>query len=106
MFAKFLLGRIRIEDKAKEILGRTPLDLIARHAVLDHGQVSKAQLQNNLNSLATGGEISSAFFVDPGNPKAGQITITTEAGWGGTLVSYVKTPMRRARVKGQDDFPI
>ena len=51
MFAKFLLGRLSVRDDVRAALQRTPLDLIARHAVCDFGTASSRRVKQNLLAL-------------------------------------------------------
>ena len=106
MFAKFLLGSIKIEDNVRHELGRTPLDLISRHAVCEHGIASPRRHKQNLLALAEAGEIQSEYLVDPLDPTAGTVLVTTIAGWGETCVTIKKQPRTTRKKKGSDDFLI
>ncbi|MGK3274337.1 hypothetical protein ACSLNH_11830 [Comamonas kerstersii] len=95
MFSKFLLGSIKIEDPVREVLGRTPLDLVSRHAVCEHGVVSPRRLKQNALSLSDAGEIQSEYLINPLNPKDGSVLVTTREGWGETVVTIKKYKQRR-----------
>lgn len=97
MFSKFLLGKLHIDDDARAVLGRTPLDLIARHAVCDFGLISEEQLLKNAAALNLGDEICSEFIADPTDPTSGRIRITTSSGWGDTSVSWIKPQPKRKK---------
>lgn len=87
MRSNFLLGTIVVDPKAKAALKRDPLDLIARHAVNDHGSASLRQHRINLHSLQnTAGEIVSRYTVDPTDPDSGHVLVITSLGWDRTIV--------------------
>ena len=90
MFAKFLLGRLRVDDDVRAALQRTPLDLIARHAVCDFGDVPPRRIRQNSLALESGDEIESQYLVDPTDPSKGRVKIITAAGWGQTKVTLIK----------------
>ena len=100
MFSKFLLGKLTINDDARQALGRTPLDLIARHAVCDFGDVSPRRVKQNLLALDEGGEIQSEFLADPTDPSSGRIKVTTTDGWGETKVTLIKAQPKRKKTYG------
>jgi hypothetical protein len=102
MFAKFLLGRLKVDDSARSLLQRTPLDLIARHAVCDFGDISERRTRQNLLALETGDAIQSEYLVDPTDPAKGRVRVTTLAGWGETRVALIKPQPR----KKAGDLPI
>ncbi len=86
MYANFLLGELRVSDDAREALGRTPLDLIARHAMNEHGRITAAEAQSNARSMQDLGEIISRYCVDPTNAKRGCVLVTTSPNWLDTSV--------------------
>lgn len=90
MFNRFLLGVIEVKPEVKKALGRTPLDLVARHAVCEFGGISREQFAANCESLDCVGEIISEYNADPTKPKFGRIRVTTIAGWGRTRVELIK----------------
>lgn len=66
MMAKFLLGELVITKAASKALGRAPLDLIARHAVLDHGKITVREHKRNRMGLRDSiGEVISRYDIDP-----------------------------------------
>lgn len=86
MRSNFLLGEIVVTAAARRKLGREPLDLVARHAVNEHGSVSLRQLKRNLKGLTTGDEIVSRYAVDPTDPTQGFVLVVTHPSWGSTTV--------------------
>ena len=86
MYSNFLLGNLHITDAARARLGRTPLDLVARHAVNDHGRVSAKQLQKNRLALRDAGQIVSRFAIDPTDESQGFVLVVTTESWGSTVV--------------------
>lgn len=90
MYSNFLLGRLIVSAAAKRALGRTPLDLIARHAINDHGLIAAHQRARNLKSMRDLGEIVSRYQVDPTNPRAGFVLVRTEPCWGKTTIIMEK----------------
>ena len=97
MFSNFLLGKLQVDDDVCTILGRVPLDLVARHAVCEFGDVSPRRYRQNLISLAEGDEIRSEYQADPTNPDLGRIRITTASGWGSTNVVWIKPQPKKAK---------
>lgn len=100
MFAKFLLGRLRVDDNVRSALQRTPLDLIARHAVCDFGDVPPRRAKQNVLALEDGGEIESEYAVDPTDPSRGRVRVVTTAGWGETRVTLIKPQPKRKKPDG------
>lgn len=86
MKTNFLLGKIRITAAAQALLRRTPLDLIARHAINDHGKISSREQHQNRLSMETVGPVLSRYCVDPTNVAAGHVLVITEKLWRSTLV--------------------
>ena len=86
MYSNFLLGTLRVSKGAKVKLKRIPYDLIARHAVNDHGDLTKSEERANTASMKTVGAIMSRFQVDPTNAKSGKVVVITRATWDETLV--------------------
>lgn len=86
VFATFLLGEIVISEAAYQALGRTPLDLIARHAVRDHGQITSRERVRNDRSYDSGGQIMSRYRIDPTNPRTKHVLIITRSGGDETVV--------------------
>ena len=86
MRSNFLIGSIVVTEQAKQALKREPLDLIARHAVNDHGTASLRQHRINLASLDKAGEIVSRYVIDPTDPNSGHVLVVTCPGWDRTTV--------------------
>lgn len=81
MYANFLLGHLVVTEAAAARLGRTPLDLIARHAVNDHGLLNRDERAANMKSMRTMGRIMSRYLIDPLDPAAGYVIVETSAQW-------------------------
>jgi hypothetical protein len=86
MHSNFLLGSLRITEPAKMSLKRIPYDLIARHAVNDHGRVTNRELRLNSMSMKTAGQIVSRFPIDPRDTSLGFVMVVTHESWDETLV--------------------
>lgn len=86
MHANFLLGTLHVTEAAKLKLRRIPTDLIARHAVNDHGLLTPRETHRNAIALKTLGEITSRFAIDPTDRTAGTVLVVTEAHWAQTVV--------------------
>lgn len=86
MYSNFLLGTLRITEGAKIKLRRIPYDLICRHAVNDHGNMTRRELRRNEIAMNTVGEITSRYSVDPTNTTLGNVLVVTHATWDETLV--------------------
>lgn len=99
MFSKFLLGDLVIDDSVKRVCGRTPLDLLARHAVCEFGLVTPRQYKINLRSLEEVDEIVSEYRVDHTTEDLGRVRITTRQGWDRTHVTWIKPPPKTKRRK-------
>lgn len=95
MYNCFLLGRLRVDDAVRRELHRTPLDMIARHAVGDFGLVSPRRVKQNLLALDTGEEILSEYLADPSRPDGVRIRVRTKGGWGTTEVTLIRPQPRR-----------
>lgn len=95
MFNRFLLGRLTVDNAVRRALQRTPLDMVARHAVGDFGVVSVRRNKQNLIALDTGDEIISEYLADPTQPDGLRVRVVTAGGWGSTHVSLVKPPTRK-----------
>lgn len=86
MFSNFLLGTLRVSRAAKVKLKRIPYDLIARHAVNEHGMLSNDEVVTNMASMRTVGPITSRYFIDPTDKSLGTVVIVTRPSWDETLV--------------------
>lgn len=86
VYSNFLLGGISTTEKAFAALGRVPLDLVARHAVNEHGLATARELKQNAIAMKTGGPIISRYYIDPTNPRKGKVVVITTKSWGATQV--------------------
>jgi ribosomal 50S subunit-associated protein YjgA (DUF615 family) len=86
MYSNFLLGSLRITDGAQIHLKRIPYDLIARHAINEHGQITKREARSNEIAMQTIGEIVSRYRIDPTDASLGNVIIVTHATWDETLI--------------------
>lgn len=86
MYSNFLLGTLRITEGAKIRLKRIPYDLIARHAINEHGALTNRETRRNELNMKTIGEIMSRYRIDPTDASMGNIIIVTHATWDETLV--------------------
>ncbi|MFE1573691.1 hypothetical protein ACFIQG_17975 [Comamonas odontotermitis] len=90
MHSQFLLGQISIRPEVRKLLGREPLDLVARHAVCEHGQITRRQFLLNKEGYNTGGEIRSRYRADPTDKNSPYIEVITRATWNETVVVLEK----------------
>ena len=86
MQSNFLLGALRITESARLVLKRQPYDLIARHAVNEHGLITEAEAKENERSMRTLGPIVSRYRSDPTDDKSPIVTILTKECWDETLI--------------------
>ncbi len=86
MQTNFLLGTLKMSRRARKALQREPYDLIARHAINEHGLVTDKELKKNEAAMTTLGEVVSRYRVDPTNPGKGTILVKTSASWKETTV--------------------
>lgn len=86
MQSNFLLGSLRLTEGAKIKLKRVPYDLICRHAINEHGDISRREARSNEMSMKTIGEIVSRYRLDPTDSSQGNIVIVTYATWDETLI--------------------
>lgn len=86
MYANFLLGHLRVTEAAKMKLKRLPYDLIARHAVNDHGHITAREAKRNKLALKEVGQIVSRFYIDPTDHKQGSVEVITHETWDDTVV--------------------
>ena len=87
MQTNFLLGSLQLTQQARMELKRLPYDLVARHAINEHGIITKAEQRRNAVSMLTIGPIRSRYMVDPTNPKYKFVLIETSATWVETIIS-------------------
>ena len=86
MQTNFLLGTIKLTEEARKALGRQPYDLLARHAINEHGQVSSTEMKENIRGMKTLGSIISRYRADPTNPKSKSVVVKTATSWANTLI--------------------
>lgn len=86
MQTNFLLGELSITPSARMLLKRLPYDLVARHAINEHGLITKRERARNELSMLTIGPIVSRYRADPTNPKSKYVVVETDERWGKTLV--------------------
>ncbi len=86
MQTNFLLGLLKITEPARLVLKRQPFDLIARHAINEHGIISETEAKENERSMRTLGPIISRYRSDPTNARSPIVTIVTKELWDETLV--------------------
>jgi hypothetical protein len=87
MQTNFLLGTLKLTEPARMALKRQPFDLIARHAINEHGQLTREERESNEKSMKSTGPILSRYKLDPTNPKSRNVIIYTRAKWDETLVA-------------------
>ena len=87
MQSNFLLGTLRLTEPARMALKRQPFDLICRHAINEHGNISKDEQTMNTMSMKTLGPIVSRYKVDPTNPKSKNVVVLTKNTWQETLIA-------------------
>lgn len=87
MQTNFLLGTLKLTEEARLILKRQPYDLIARHAINEHGVISKKELQQNVKSMATLGTIISRYRANPIDPVSKYVLVVTKSSWSETVIS-------------------
>lgn len=87
MKSDFLLGTLKITPEARAVLRRLPYDLIARHAVCEHGLISPSERRTNDVGLQTLGRIVSRYRADPTDPQSPFILIVTETTWRETKIT-------------------
>lgn len=92
MYSNFLLGTLRVSRGAKVKLKRIPYDLIARHAVNEHGQLTNKETVDNLVSMKTVGKLVSRYRIDPTDPTVGCVLVVTRNSWDKTLVKLEGEP--------------
>ena len=86
MKSNFLLGNLRLTPGAQMELKRLPYDLIARHAINEHGNITRREREQNDTSMKAVGPIISRYRANPLDPKSKNITIRTNEMWCETLI--------------------
>ena len=87
MQTNFLLGSLQLTERARMTLKRLPYDLVARHAVNEHGTITARERKRNALSMLTIGPIVSRYRADPTDPRSPYVRIETSADWGTTTIS-------------------
>ena len=87
MHSNFLLGAIKMTGAARLALKRHPYDLIARHAINEHGKISQAEMQENLFGMRSIGPIISRYVADPTDASSPHVLVITADTWNETIVS-------------------
>jgi len=87
MQTNFLLGTLRLTEPARVALKRQPYDLVARHAINEHGHITAKEAAQNINSMKTLGPIISRYKADPTNPRSPHVLVVTQNTWSETLIS-------------------
>jgi hypothetical protein len=87
MQTNFLLGSLQLSDQARLLLKRLPYDLVARHAINEHGTITPRERKQNALSMLIIGPIRSRYRTDPTNPKSKYVVIDTDATWSTTTIS-------------------
>ena len=95
MQTNFLLGTLKLTESARMALKRQPFDLIARHAVNEHGLITAKERASNERSMKTLGPILSRYKLDPTNPRSPNVLIYTRDKWDETLVTLEQLPISR-----------
>ena len=86
MQTNFLLGALRLTEPARMALKRQPYDLICRHAINEHGNISKQERAMNEQSMKCLGPIVSRYKVDPTDPRSLNVVVFTKETWCETLI--------------------
>lgn len=86
MQSNFLLGVLKLTEPARLALKRQPYDLIARHAINEHGQISQEERERNELGMRTLGPIISRYHVDPTTKKSAMVVVLTSNTWSETLI--------------------
>ena len=86
MQSNFLLGKLMLTETARLVLKRQPYDLIARHAVNEHGNITATERNQNARSMKCLGPITSRYKADPTDPASRNVLIVTKQTWCETVV--------------------
>ncbi len=87
MQSNFLLGALRLTEPARMALKRQPYDLVCRHAINDHGNITKREQAMNESSMKSLGPIMSRYKSDPTDPSSPNVLIITRDTWSETLIT-------------------
>lgn len=105
MYANFLLGTITARASVVRKLGRVPLDMVAMHAVNEHGLITADEATANMDGMRTAGRIVSRYLVDPTDPRQGTVRVTTVGGWGRTVISLEEPCRNSSSSPGSSEHP-
>ena len=94
MQSNFLLGKLTMTEPARMALKRHPYDLVCRHAINDHGEISKDEQTMNDIGMKTLGPIMSRYKSDPTDPHSPNVIIFTKDTWSETLIALETDPVR------------
>ena len=86
MQSNFLLGTLKVTDEAHMVLKRAPFDLLARHAINEHGDITEKERKENEYGMKVLGPIKSRYKADPTNPRSPNVLICTAPSWTETLI--------------------
>ncbi len=86
MPTNFLLGTLKLTEAARLVLKRQPYDLIARHAINEHGAVTAPELKQNIKSMKTLGPIISRYRANPTDPDSPNVVVITKKSWCETVI--------------------
>lgn len=86
MQTNFLLGSLYLMPEARLALRRLPYDLVARHAINEHGTITARERKRNEFSMKTIGPIVSRYRADPTDRSSGYVVIETDASWSTTVI--------------------
>jgi hypothetical protein len=87
MQANFLLGKLKITEDARLVLKRQPFDLLARHAINEHGAITTVEMAKNLDGMKTLGPIMSRYRANPTDPNSPNVLVLTKDTWCETVIS-------------------
>ena len=87
MQTRFLLGTLKLTETARLALKRQPFDLLCRHAVNEHGRITKEERRQNAESMMVVGPIVSRYKVNPKDPASQDVVITTNQDWSETTIT-------------------
>jgi hypothetical protein len=87
MQTNFLMGTLKLTAAASMVLKRQPYDLICRHAINEHGNITAKEATRNANSMITLGMILSRYKSDPNDPNSPNVLIITRETWDETLIT-------------------
>jgi len=87
MQTNFLLGALHITPEVSMVLKRRPFDLLARHALNEHGWITRSERKINERSMLTVGPIKSRYKADPTKFFSKMILVQTDSTWSNTHIT-------------------